>query len=161
MTANPGNVIKIQDLVSLTNAAYQVSVSVKNITSGFAKPGVWPFCRLTFSDEDFEPLVGRPTNKELPDREITVSFANTPMAREISGSGEDSVLPEDVCPFSEPGQRCKRRQRKKVKSHILANSAVKNCIRQEALARAAVEKKCSQGTNNYRNIKWQKNARNT
>lgn len=55
-------------------------LTVKNITSAFTKPGIWPFSRLAFSDEDFEPLVGRPTDKELPDREITVPSASTPVA---------------------------------------------------------------------------------
>ena len=40
MTTNPGKVITIHDLASLTNAAYQVSFIVKNITAAFAKPGI-------------------------------------------------------------------------------------------------------------------------
>jgi hypothetical protein len=43
MTANPGKVITIHDLASLTNAAYQASFTAKNITAAFARPGVWPF----------------------------------------------------------------------------------------------------------------------
>jgi hypothetical protein len=80
MTANPGKVIKIQDLASVTNAAYQASVTAKNIKSAFAKPGTWPVSRLAFSDEDFELLVGRPTDRELPNREITIPSAITPVA---------------------------------------------------------------------------------
>jgi len=34
MTANPGKVITVHDLESLTNAAYQASFTVKNITAG-------------------------------------------------------------------------------------------------------------------------------
>jgi len=33
MTANPGKVITIHDLASLTNAAYKASFSAKNITT--------------------------------------------------------------------------------------------------------------------------------
>ena len=55
MTANPGKVITIHDLLSLTNAAYQASFTAENITAAFAKPGIWPFSSLGFSDEDFEP----------------------------------------------------------------------------------------------------------
>jgi hypothetical protein len=33
MTANPGKVITIHDLASLTNAAYKASFSAKNITA--------------------------------------------------------------------------------------------------------------------------------
>jgi hypothetical protein len=54
MTANPGKVI-IHDLALLTNAAHQTSITAQNTTEAFAKSGIWPFSRLAFSDEDFEP----------------------------------------------------------------------------------------------------------
>jgi hypothetical protein len=40
LTANPGNVITIHDLASLTNATYQASFTAKNIAAAFAKPGI-------------------------------------------------------------------------------------------------------------------------
>lgn len=49
-----GKTITIHDLASLTNLAYFSSFTVKNITSAFATPGIWPFYRLAFSDKDFE-----------------------------------------------------------------------------------------------------------
>jgi len=55
MTPNPGKVITAHDLASLTTAAYQASFAVKNIIAPFAKPGTWPFSRLAFSEENFEP----------------------------------------------------------------------------------------------------------
>jgi len=55
MTANPGKMITVHDLASLTNNAYQDSFTAKNITAAFAKPDILPFSRLAFSDEDFEP----------------------------------------------------------------------------------------------------------
>jgi len=64
-----------------------------------------------------------------------------------------------VHPFPEPGPRCVRRQRKKVKSsHILTTSLIKDCTEQEALAREAIKKKYCKGAKNYRNKKQQKNA---
>ena len=51
MTANPSKVITVRDLASLTNAAYQASFTAKNITVVFAKPGIWPFTLLLFSEE--------------------------------------------------------------------------------------------------------------
>ena len=63
MTANPGKMITIYDLASLTNAAYQASFTAKNITAAFAKPGILPFSRLVFSDEDFEPSFVTPMEK--------------------------------------------------------------------------------------------------
>jgi hypothetical protein len=41
MTDNPGKVIKIQDLPSMTNAAYQASDTAKDVTSTFAKPDIY------------------------------------------------------------------------------------------------------------------------
>jgi hypothetical protein len=125
MTANLSKVIKIQDLASLRNAACQASVTATNITTALAKPCIRPFSRLAFSDEDFVPLVGRPTDNEVPNQEITIPSASNPVPREISGSGKDSLLPEDVRPFPEPGQTYERRQTKKIKSHILTDSLIK------------------------------------
>jgi hypothetical protein len=145
MTANSGKVITIHDLGSLTNAAYQASCTVKNITAAFPKPSVWPLSRIAFSDVDFEQSPVMPVEKELHNQEIPVPSGSTPVAQEISGTSKDSLSSEDVCPFSEPGPRCDRRQRRKVKSPIMDR------IEQEALARAAVKKKYCKGAKNYRN----------
>jgi hypothetical protein len=51
--ANADKVITNHDMTSLTNAAYQASSTTKNVTATFAKPGIWPFSRLAFSDLDF------------------------------------------------------------------------------------------------------------
>jgi len=55
-----------------------------------------------------------------------------------------------VHPFTKPGLRCDRRQRKKVNTRILTNSAVKDRIEQ-ALARAAVKEEYCKGAKCYRN----------
>jgi hypothetical protein len=38
---------------------------VKNIISAFAKPGIWPFSRLAFSDKDFRPSSVMPMEKKF------------------------------------------------------------------------------------------------
>jgi hypothetical protein len=63
-----------------------------------------------------------------------------------------------VHPFPKPGLRCDRRQRKKMKSHILTDSPIKGHIEQEAFASAAIEKKHCKGAKDQRNKKEQKNA---
>ena len=151
MTTNPGKVITIHDLASLTNAAYQASFTAKNITVAFAKPGIWPFSRLAFSDLDFEPSSVTSVEKDLHTQEIPVPSASTPVAQEVSGTSKDSLSPEDVYPFQKPGPRCDRRQRKKLKSHILTDSPIKDCIEQEAFVKAAVKKKYCKGAKSYRN----------
>jgi hypothetical protein len=45
------------------NAAYQTAFTVKNTMTAFAKPGIWPFSRLVFSDEDFGPSSITPMEK--------------------------------------------------------------------------------------------------
>ena len=80
MTANPIKVITIHDLVSLKNAVYQYPFTANNITAASAKLGLWPFSRLAFSDEDFEPSSVMPMEKELCNQEVCVLSATTPVA---------------------------------------------------------------------------------
>jgi len=75
---NPGNVITIHDLASLTVATYQASFTAKNITAAFAKPAVWPFSRLAY--KDFEPPSLTPKEKEFCNQEISIPSASTPVA---------------------------------------------------------------------------------
>jgi hypothetical protein len=87
--------------------------------------------------------------KELCNKEISVPFASTAVARGISRTSKDSLLPEDVHPFPKPGPICERRQKKNVKSCILNDSPIKDCFKQEALTRAGTKKKCCKWTKNY------------
>jgi len=130
---------------------YQGSFTANNTTEPFAKLGIWPFSRLAFSDEDCEPSSVMPMEKELCNQEIPVPSASTPVEREIPGTSKDSLSLEDLPPFPKPGPRCDRRQRKKMKSHILTDSPIKDRIEQEALVKAAVKKKYCKGAKNYRN----------
>ncbi|CAH2084120.1 unnamed protein product [Euphydryas editha] len=54
--ANPGKTISIYNIPKLVKLAYMESFNFKNIISGFAKPGIWPFNQMAFSDEDFAPV---------------------------------------------------------------------------------------------------------
>jgi hypothetical protein len=65
----------------LSNAAYQASFTVKNITAPFAKPGTWPFSRTAFSEENFEPPSVTLLEKELQNREISVPFSSIHIAQ--------------------------------------------------------------------------------
>lgn len=55
-TSNPGKTINIYNIPKLVKLAYFESFTAKNITSGFEKPGIWPFNEMAFSDEDFAPI---------------------------------------------------------------------------------------------------------
>lgn len=64
LTSNPGKTLTIHDLAGLANIAYSTAFSIKNITSGFSKPGIWLFSRNAFTDEDFEAAFV--TDREAP-----------------------------------------------------------------------------------------------
>lgn len=52
---HPGKALSIYEIPPLAKLAYFESFTVKNITSAFTKPGIWPFNKLAFSDDDFAP----------------------------------------------------------------------------------------------------------
>jgi hypothetical protein len=55
MTVNPGRKITIHNLASLIiNTAYKALFTIKNIAAAFCMPGIWPFSRLAFNDDDFQ-----------------------------------------------------------------------------------------------------------
>ncbi|CAH1636479.1 unnamed protein product [Spodoptera littoralis] len=51
---HPGKTITIHDLASIVTPAYNASHTINNITSGFSAPGIYPFSRNKFTDDDFE-----------------------------------------------------------------------------------------------------------
>lgn len=53
LLSHPGRIITIRNIGHLVNDAYKSVFTIKNITSSFAKPGIWPLNRLVFSDNDF------------------------------------------------------------------------------------------------------------
>lgn len=52
---HPGKVLSIYEIAALAKIAYFESFTGKNITSAFSKPGICPFNKLIFSDENFAP----------------------------------------------------------------------------------------------------------
>jgi hypothetical protein len=66
MVGNPGRTITIHELTSIVATAYPVSFIMKNILAGFEKPGIWPFSRNAFSDEDFEAASVRSDSNSEP-----------------------------------------------------------------------------------------------
>lgn len=53
LVSNPGKTISIYNIAELANTSFVESFSPKNITSVFAKCGIFPFNRDIFSDQDF------------------------------------------------------------------------------------------------------------
>lgn len=53
---NPGKTITIYNIPKIAKIAYFEAFTAKNIISAFTSPGIWPFNRLAFSNEDFAPI---------------------------------------------------------------------------------------------------------
>lgn len=51
---HPGKTITIHDLAGIVTPAYNASHTINNITSGFATPGIYPFSRNAFTEDDFQ-----------------------------------------------------------------------------------------------------------
>lgn len=64
LRSHPGRTITIHDLAGIVTTAYNVSFVTRNIVSGFVKPGIFPFNRNAFADENFESA--EVTNRPLP-----------------------------------------------------------------------------------------------
>ncbi|KAG5899094.1 hypothetical protein JTB14_021597 [Gonioctena quinquepunctata] len=52
---HPGQALSIYDIPMLAKLAYLEVFTMKNIISGFTKPGIHPIHRLAFSDDDSAP----------------------------------------------------------------------------------------------------------
>lgn len=53
-TNNPRKTLTIHNIAELSKIAFQQAFTANNIMSGFAKPGIQPFNKLAFKDEDFQ-----------------------------------------------------------------------------------------------------------
>jgi hypothetical protein len=128
---------------------------MKNIIAGFAKPGVWPFSRNAFSDEDFE--AASVTNRDLPlhetealpedaieasSNDAKVSYSNNNEPSSSSQIENFPITPEMVRPLpkAEPRNKNKVNRRRK-KSRILTYTPEKEKIEEETLARLSKNKK--------------------
>lgn len=83
---HPGKTITIHDLASIVTPAYNASHTINNITSGFSAPGIYPFSRNKFSDDDFE--CAEVTNRTDPAQERPLIVA----AENVETDQPDEVL---------------------------------------------------------------------
>lgn len=93
LTCHPGKTITIHDLAALANTAFTASFTIKNILSGFSKPGIWPFNRNAFSDDDFEQafVTDRPLEREAM---VEMEEPSTPPTTRRLPSEDHSTSPE-------------------------------------------------------------------
>lgn len=155
LTSNPGKTLTIHDLANLANTAYSNTFTIKNIVAGFSKPGIWPFSRNAFSDDDFdaafvtdrdqEPIVitnPPPLQDNIPSTSTSspstlIKSQGTPTKQIVS-----IVTPEMVRPYPKAGPRLSTaRKIRKKKSRILTETPEKNRIEKETLKCISKKKK--------------------
>jgi hypothetical protein len=152
---HPGKTITNHDLPALANTAYVNTFTMKNIIAGFAKPGIWPFSRNAFSDEDFE--AASVTNRDLPlhetealpedaieasSNDAKVSYSNNNEPSTSSQIENFPITPEMVRPLPKAEPRSKNKvNRRRKKSRILTYTPEKEKIEEETLARLSKNKK--------------------
>lgn len=146
LTTNPGKRITIYEISQLSSQAYYRAFTSSNIKSGFSKPGIWPFSRLAFNDDDFIashvtsiiPCIPTPGTSSNVTIEKNLNSCND----DLNNSNISSKMPTDECPTPEcvrpfpkaQFSNSKNQKRKKGRSRILTDSPEKDRI-----ARAAYE----------------------
>ena len=150
---NPGKTLTIYNMAELFNASFGRAMTVNNITSGFRKPGISPFDRHAFSDDDF--LGSYVTDRATPTLDDNTpgcshtsptTAAVTLGCSDATSTTEDTTLtgsktlpmvsPKEIRPFPKAGQRKANRSNKRKFSSILTNTPVKEKLADEAEKRA-------------------------
>ncbi|KAG5870849.1 hypothetical protein JTB14_029555 [Gonioctena quinquepunctata] len=102
---NPGKTLTIYNIPKLAKIAYLESFNCKNIASAFETTGIWPFNKLTFSEEDFAPVQvyhsGSPLGPDVNVQQIKPEEINNTQQDQppISAPAPTSLLSQ---PFDSP-----------------------------------------------------------
>lgn len=159
MLSNSGCRLNIEDLPGRVKIAYEATFTIKNITEGFRKPGIWPVNKLAFGEGDFDAsLVSSPepvniatpsTSTSEPSGENPDGFPEASKKANLEAGQKTPVKkiapsfvsPEEVRPFPSKAlsTNVRKNTRKKVKSRVLTETPEKDKIEEETLAR--IEKK--------------------
>lgn len=159
MLSHPGKTITIHNVADLAGKAFQNSFTIKNIISGFQKPGIYPFDRNAFTDEDFDaasvtdrPNVPLPTTTEEPScssplTQSTEIFPSTSSCGSVSVQTTlilpstttayvrpSIISPDSVRPYPKAPPRCDNpRGRKRGRSKILTETPEKEAAEQQKI----------------------------
>lgn len=88
MRSNAGKVMTIYDIPSITKSAFDVAITAKNITAGFAATGTWPVNTDIFGEADFLPsqVTDRPNPDLDPELNLNTSTVDDGETRDGSCS---------------------------------------------------------------------------
>lgn len=158
---HPGKTITIQDLADIVTTAYNASFTPNNITSGFKRPGIFPFSRNAFTDDDFdcsevtnrpilavvESLAEIPVDRQEASQEATYNGIQAEEVPGLSDYNKDKesfaavplpeiISPEMVRPYPKADARKEgSRERKKGKPRIVTETLEKMKIEAAYLER--------------------------
>jgi hypothetical protein len=152
LRSNPRRTITIYDIPSIVSKLLPISLTPKNIKSGFLVTGVWPFNRDIFTDENFLPSAV--TDRPLQDTEnltrtsechISNSYLDISYQPSTSGlkTGPSTsqgnlhhVSSVEIRPFPKAEAVKETRKRKPRVSAVLTDTPVKAALEAEVEARS-------------------------
>ncbi|VEN49389.1 unnamed protein product [Callosobruchus maculatus] len=102
MRTNAGKVMSIYDIPSITKTAFNVAITAKNISAGFAATGTWPVNTDIFGEADFLPsqVTDRIQHNPEPDQVFSAAKvseeknAGSPNTSVNVGENEDIAIVE-------------------------------------------------------------------
>lgn len=155
--SHPGRTITIYEIASLLGQAYPRAFTIDNITSGYVKPGIFPFDRDAFGDDEF--LSSFVTDRENPaavadDGAVLLPTTPTHTTQQLVSADEPStsastvtatVTPEQIRPYPKaPPRASTNRNNRKRSTAILTDTPVKQRLEQQVSERAAKKSKPTQ-----------------
>ena len=81
-----------RNIGQLSDKAYSSAFTIKNITSSFKAPGIWPINRLAFSDDDFTPS----TVTDFPLEQNQTDLLQDPREEDVSQTNKNIIEIETI-----------------------------------------------------------------
>ncbi|GBN11660.1 hypothetical protein AVEN_102860-1 [Araneus ventricosus] len=100
LTTNAGKRISVYEIAELSAIAYYQTFTIRNIRSGFSKPGIWPFSRNVFAENDFlaDIMTDQKAEEDIPS--ISGHFTETnAQAETVDDDLNSNVI--STCPMPE------------------------------------------------------------
>ena len=162
---HPGETVSIYQIAGLLGKSFPLAMTISNIISGFCKPGISPYGRHDFGNDEFLGafVTDRPDPTQLssgagvlpimlsnpsdePRNESNNQPSNQPSCSYSSNDiAISTTTPEQLRPFLKAGPRKTTAGRKRRSTAVLTNTPVKEQLAKEAkekVERKRKPKKC-------------------
>lgn len=127
LLSHPGKMLSLYDVAECVGKAYPSAFTSKNILSGFAVSGIYPFNRNVFRDDEFlSSFVSDRPDPELP-IPFTPPHTSATTSSFCSTSSEVHVTPQQIRPYPKSAARkiINKRGRKPGKCRIVTDTPEK------------------------------------